>query len=146
MHLDLFAKRVPWRARRSALAFSVSAGVACFAFALCPGIASARTVECQHPVTTGELAVNVRHVSAAVACGIVRAIPGYEAKSHREHLTPLFRCVGGNRVTGQVSHPVTALHHFRRWRVGVVDGLLKFWRGDSSFSVSGTDFGAYCGN
>lgn len=107
--------------------------------------AAARSVECQHPVTTGELAVDLHDVSPAAACKVVRAIPAYETKSYNDHLPPLYRCVGGNPKTGQPSHPVTGLHRFDGWHVGVIHGMLKFWRGASSFSVSGTDFGAYCG-
>ena len=122
---------------RVLITWVVSVAVAVPGLALLPASAAARSVECQHPATTGEFAVNLRHVSAAAACAIVHAIPAYEAKAYRDHLKPLFRCVGMKAETG--------LHEFDGWHVGVVDYELKFWRGDSSFSVVGTDFGAYCG-
>ncbi len=129
-----------WRRFLQLLAAVLVVGTAAVWFSPVNGSA-ATSVECQHPLITGEEAIDLRHVSSDVACRIVRAIPAYERANH---VTPLYRCVGGDSQTGRPYHPVTALHHFHGWNVGVVKGRLSFWRGTSFFSVTGTDFGAYC--
>jgi hypothetical protein len=83
-------------------------------------------------------------VTGAVACKVVLAFAVYEPKTYADKsLTPLFRCVGGSQY--QPGHPVVGQRRFDGWNVSIVSGALTFSKGTSSFSVGGTDFGAYCG-
>jgi hypothetical protein len=95
-------------------------------------------VECQRPMTTGEEAIDLKNVSAAVACPLVRDLGHWEYKA--DNITKLYRCDGPGRHT-----PVLKLARFEGWRLSVSKaGYFQMSHGESSFAVIGTDFPLNC--
>jgi hypothetical protein len=100
--------------------------------------AAPRVVECQHPLTTGWEASNLRHVSAKVACRVVRHLGHWEQKPG--NIRRLYKCVGPGKHTA-----VLKLHSFEGWRLSLSRaGRFRMARGRASFNVSGTDFPINC--
>jgi hypothetical protein len=94
--------------------------------------------ECQHPLTTGQEAYNLRHVSVKTACKLVRDLGRWENQDH--HLTQLYKCVGAGQHT-----PRLKKHSLEGWKLSITKpGDFQMSRGRSSFDVGGTDFPVDC--
>ena len=97
--------------------------------------AAARTVECQHPVTTGMEAFNLKHVSSATACTLAIGLSKWNAK--------WYVCKGASSKS--VGTPVIKIHSFEGWTLTVPKhSALRMSRGAGSFQVEGTDFPINC--
>jgi hypothetical protein len=100
------------------------------------------TRECQHPLTTGQEAINIRHVNPKTACKTVRALARFI--SNGTNSRRLYKCVGthGGHTAGR---PVLEIHRFDGWRLKVVHTYgFQMSRGRGSFEVTGTDFPLNC--
>jgi hypothetical protein len=97
--------------------------------------AGARTVECQHPLTTGMEAFNLKHASSATACRLVIALSKWNAEWY----------VSKGASSNSVGTPVIKIHSFEGWKLTVpARSALRMSRGASSFQVEGTDFPINC--
>jgi hypothetical protein len=114
---------------------SIAALVALVAFALISSPAAARTVECQHPLSTGMEAFNLKDVSPATACRLVIALSKWK--------TQWYVCTGAG--SDSVGTPVIKVHRFDGWTLSVPKrSALLMSRGKGSFQVEGTDFPINC--
>lgn len=103
---------------------------------------SADSRECQHPLTTGQEAVNIKHVNPKTACKTVRALARFI--SNGTNYKRLYKCVGthGGHTAGR---PVLKIHRFEGWKLKVVHTYgFQMSRGRGSFEVTGTDFPLNC--
>lgn len=99
---------------------------------------AAKYIECQHPVVTGVEISHLRHVSRATACPVALALYRWENKDNNG--AKLYKCAG--RPPGTA---VLKLHTFDGWALNIAkSGYFEMSRGESSFSVSGTDFPLAC--
>lgn len=93
--------------------------------------------ECQHPTTTGEEASHLRHVSPKVACAVVRELAKYVLSLKTPKASHSFYVCKRHR-------PVLRKHRFRGWRLQITAAGFTMSRGNSRFSVGGTDFPVPC--
>ena len=108
--------------------------------AVAPTAASAKTYEC-HPGGPPAYAANAVHVSKTTACTLVRHLFAWNAR--------YYKCIGQDLQTGRPGKPELVIHTFRDWRLGLtrpVESIesLQLSRGDSSFTVRGTDGPVNC--
>ena len=106
-----------------------------------PAIAMGKTYECQHPVTTGQEAYDVHHVSRSSACMAVRALARFINEENGGGR--LYRCKGLTRHHAGV--PVLKMHHFDGWHLHIANRYgFVMSRGHRWFAVGGTDFPLNC--
>jgi hypothetical protein len=101
------------------------------------------TKECQHPLTTGQEAVNIKGVSPAAACKVVRALGVYIYGGGPNSYKKIYECVGAN-----ARHPGTpklTATEFEGWKLRLINGYgLQLHKPGASFRVTGTDFPINC--
>jgi hypothetical protein len=126
---------------KSVLAATALAAVALLAaLALIAAPASAakpRSYECQHPLVTGQEAVNPKGVSPAEACKVVRSLGRFLEKI--PNIRRLYTCTGPGRHT-----PVLKMHEFEGWKLKLVNYWFVMYKPGASFRVTGTDFPVNC--
>lgn len=96
--------------------------------------------ECQHPLVTGEEAVNVKGVSVAEACKVVRALGTYLSKP--ANIRKLYECAGATRK--MPGRPVLLMNEFEGWKLKLVGYNFVMYKAGASFRVTGTDFPVNC--
>lgn len=96
--------------------------------------------ECQHPLVTGEEAVNVKGVSVPVACKVVRALGTYLSKP--ANIRKLYECAGATRK--MPGRPVLLMREFEGWKLKLVGYNFVMYKAGASFRVTGTDFPVNC--
>ncbi len=104
-----------------------------------------KLIECQRPVKTGEEIYALVHVTAKVACPVVRDLARWEyAPGHVEqHIKELYRCAGASKSSP--GHPVLVRTVFEGWSLSIVpSGAFRMSLGGRSFDVTGTDFPLNC--
>jgi hypothetical protein len=124
-----------------------TAALAAFAFVLllAPGhsLAAAKPVvhECQHPVITGQEAVNVKGVSVKEACKVVRSLGKFLSKT--ANIEKLYECKGATlRKPGR---PVLLMDEFEGWKLKLVKTYnFVMYKPGASFRVTGQDFPVNC--
>jgi hypothetical protein len=129
---------------KSTLSAAALAGAALIlVFALAGASASAakpKSYECQHPLVTGEEAVNPKGVTPAEACKVVRALGRYLAKP--ANIRKLYECKG--ETARHPGRPVLLMHEFEGWKLKLVNYYFVMYRPGASFRVTGTDFPVNC--
>jgi hypothetical protein len=96
--------------------------------------------ECQHPLVTGEEAVNVKGVSVPEACKVVRALGTYLTKP--ANIRKLYECAGATpKMPGR---PVLLMHEFEGWKLKLNGYNFVMYKAGASFRVTGTDFPVNC--
>jgi hypothetical protein len=97
--------------------------------------------QCQHPLTTGQEAVNIKGVSPKAACKVVRALGAFLAKGR--NVEKLYECAGG--TPRRPGRPVLLMHEFKGWKLKLVHGYgFVMHKPGASFRVQGTDFPINC--
>lgn len=96
--------------------------------------------ECQHPLTTGEEAVNVKGVSVKEACKAVRALGVYLSKPG--NIEKLYECAGA--TPKKPGRPVLLMHEFEGWKLKLSGYNFVMHKPGASFRVTGTDFPINC--
>jgi hypothetical protein len=100
-----------------------------------------KTYQCQHPLTTGEEAFNLKNVSPKTACVAVRALAGFIRRGERAGR--LYKCVG--LTESHPGYPVLKIHRFDGWNLHIRHRYeFVMSRGKSAFTVGGTDFPLNC--
>jgi hypothetical protein len=103
--------------------------------------AKPKVYECQHPLTTGEEAVNPKGISPKAACKVVRALGKFLSKP--ANIEKLYECAGATpRKPGR---PVLLMDEFEGWKLKLVNGYnFVMYKPGASFRVTGTDFPINC--
>jgi hypothetical protein len=126
---------------RTALAAAGLAATALLVFlALAGAPASAakpKSYECQHPLVTGEEAVNPKGVSPQEACKVVRKLGTFLSKV--PNIRKLYICTGPGHHT-----PVLKMHEFEGWKLKLQNYNFVMYKMGASFRVTGTDFPVNC--
>jgi hypothetical protein len=126
----------------AATALALLAFVGLLAIAGSPARAATKPVshECQHPLTTGEEAVNVKGVSVAEACKVVRTLGTYLSKP--ANIRKLYECAGASPK--KPGRPVLLMHEFEGWKLKLNGYNFVMYKPGASFRVTGTDFPVNC--
>lgn len=111
---------------------------------LAPGRAQAAKPvvhECQHPVITGQEAVNVKGVSVKAACKVVRSLGRFLSKT--ANIEKLYECKGATARTPGT--PVLLMDEFEGWKLKLVKTYnFVMYKKGASFRVTGQDFPVNC--
>lgn len=134
----------------SSRSFVLTAALAAFALlgliALSGSSASAaaakpKSYECQHPLVTGEEAVNPKGISPKEACKVVRSLGKYLSK--QENVEALYECKGA--TAKKPGKPVLLQTEFEGWHLKLVNGYnFVMYKKGASFRVTGQDFPVNC--
>ena len=121
------------------------AAVALFALlALSDSSASAaklKEYECQHPLVTGQLAINPKGISPKQACKVVRSLGKF--LSTDQHIEELYECKGA--TPKKPGRPKLLMTEFEGWKLKLVNGYNFFMtKPGQSFRVAGQDFPVNC--
>jgi hypothetical protein len=116
-----------------------------FPLLLAPGhsMAAAKPVshECQHPLITGQEAVNVKGVSVKEACKVVRSLGKFLSKD--ANIEKLYECKGATR--NKPGRPVLLMDEFEGWNLKLVKTYnFVMYKPGASFRVTGQDFPVNC--
>jgi hypothetical protein len=122
----------------AAAGLAAAALLAALALAASPAAAAKPKVyECQHPLVTGQEAVNPKGVTPAEACKVVRSLGKFlEAVPN---IRKLYKCTGPGSHT-----PVLLMHEFEGWKLKLVNYAFIMYKPGASFRVTGTDFPVNC--
>src|ERR1700761_9717648 len=102
--------------------------------------AKPKSYECQHPVVTGQEAVNPKGVTPQEACKVVRSLGKFLEKV--PNIRKLYECVGETRQ--HPGRPKLLLHEFEGWKLKLVNYAFVMYKPGASFRVTGTDFPVNC--
>lgn len=130
---------------KTALAAAALAGVALLGLLALSGspahAAQLKEYECQHPLVTGQLAINPKGISPKKACKVVRALGRF--LSTDEHIEELYECKGA--TPKRPGRPVLLMDEFEGWHLKLVNGYSFFMtKPGQSFRVAGQDFPVNC--
>jgi hypothetical protein len=130
---------------KASLAVAALAAVALLALlSLSTSSASAaklKEYECQHPLVTGQLAINPKGISPKEACKVVRALGKY--LSTDKNIETLYECKGA--TAKKPGKPVLLQTEFEGWRLKLVNGYNFYMlKPGMSFRVAGQDFPVNC--
>jgi hypothetical protein len=129
---------------RTALAAAALAAAALLAMVALAGspasAAKPKVYECQHPLVTGQEAVNPKGISPQEACKVVRSLGKFLAKV--PNLRKLYQCRGETRQ--HPGYPVLLMHEFEGWKLKLVNYAFIMYKPGQSFRVTGTDFPVNC--
>jgi hypothetical protein len=105
------------------------------------GAAKPKSYECQHPLVTGQEAVNPKGISPKEACVVVRSLGKY--LSTVKNIEALYECKGATpKMPGK---PVLLQTEFEGWHLKLVNGYNFFMTmPGKSFRVTGQDFPVNC--
>lgn len=105
------------------------------------GAAKQKVYECQHPLVTGQEAVNPKGISPKAACVVVRALGKYLSKP--KNIEALYECRGA--TPQKPGRPVLLQTEFEGWHLKLVDGYNFYMtKPGKSFKVQGQDFPVNC--
>lgn len=99
--------------------------------------AKAKVYECQHPLVTGQEAVNPKGVTPKEACKVVRSLGKFLSKVPNIH--KLYECKGPGNHT-----PVLKMHEFEGWKLKLQNYAFIMYKPGAHFRVTGTDFPVNC--
>lgn len=103
--------------------------------------AKPKEYECQHPLVTGQLAINPKGISPKAACKVVRSLGKF--LSTDEHIEELYECVGETKQ--HPGRPKLLMTEFEGWHLKLVNTYNFFMtKPGQSFRVAGQDFPVNC--
>jgi hypothetical protein len=130
---------------KSALAAAALAGLALLAMLALAGSPAAaakpKVYECQHPLVTGQEAVNPKGITPKEACKVVLSLGRFLGKPG--NIEALYECKGATpKMPGR---PKLLMSEFEGWKLKLVNGYNFFMtKPGQSFRVTGTDFPVNC--
>ena len=132
----------PLKTALAAAALAAAALLALLALSTPPaGAAKLKEYECQHPLVTGQLAINPKGISPKEACKVVRALGRYLSTS--KNIETLYECKGA--TPKKPGRPVLLQTEFEGWHLKLVNGYNFFMtKPGQSFRVAGQDFPVNC--
>lgn len=125
---------------RTAAAAALAAAALLMLLAFTGGSASAakpKVYECQHPLVTGQEAVNPKGVTPKEACKVVLSLGKFLEKPG--NIRKLYVCQGPGGHT-----PVLKMDEFEGWKLKLQNYAFIMYRPGASFRVTGTDFPVNC--
>jgi hypothetical protein len=126
----------------TAAALAVVALLAMLALTGAPASAAKPKVyECQHPLVTGQEAVNPKGIAPKEACKVVLSLGKFLGKPG--NIEALYECQGATpKMPGR---PKLLMSEFEGWKLKLVKGYNFFMtKPGQSFRVTGTDFPVNC--
>jgi hypothetical protein len=135
----------PTTAIKSLIAAAALAAVALLALLALSGSPAAaakpKQYECQHPVVTGQLAINPKGITPKEACKVVRSLGKF--LSTDQGIEELYECVGASN--DHPGRPKLLMTEFEGWKLK----LYKYYnfvmtKPGQSFRVAGQDFPVNC--
>src|ERR1700761_8885960 len=99
--------------------------------------AKPKSYECQHPLVTGQEAVNPKGVTPQEACVVVRSLGKFLSKV--PNIRKLYVCKGPGGHT-----PVLKMTEFEGWKLKLQNYAFIMYKPGASFRVTGTDFPVNC--
>ena len=103
--------------------------------------AKPKSYECQHPLVTGQEAVNPKGISPKEACVVVRSLGKY--LSTVKNIEALYECKGA--TPKKPGKPVLLQTEFEGWHLKLVKGYNFYMTmPGKSFKVQGQDFPVNC--
>ena len=103
--------------------------------------AKPKSYECQHPLVTGQEAVNPKGISPKAACKVVRELGAF--LSTDAHIEELYECVGETKQ--HPGRPKLLMTEFNGWKLKLVKEYNFFMtKPGQSFRVTGQDFPVNC--
>jgi hypothetical protein len=103
--------------------------------------AKPKSYECQHPLVTGQEAVNPKGISPNQACKVVRSLGKF--LSTDKGIEELYECKGA--TPKKPGKPVLLLDEFEGWHLKLVKEYNFFMtKPGQSFRVTGQDFPVNC--
>jgi hypothetical protein len=99
--------------------------------------AKPKVYECQHPLVTGQEAVNPKGVTPQEACKVVRSLGKFLSKV--PNIRKLYKCTGPGQHT-----PVLLMDEFEGWKLKLQNYAFIMYKPGASFRVTGTDFPVNC--
>lgn len=136
----------PTTAIKSLVAAAALAAVALLALLALSGSPAAaakpKSYECQHPLITGQEAVNPKGISPKAACKVVRELGAF--LSTDQHIEELYECKGATR--NKPGTPVLLMDEFKGWNLRLYGNGYTFImsKPGMSFRVTGQDFPVNC--
>jgi hypothetical protein len=130
---------------KSLLAVAALAGIALLALLALSGSPAAaakpKVYECQHPLITGQEAVNPKGISPKAACKVVRELGAF--LSTDQGIEELYECVGETKQ--HPGRPKLLMTEFNGWKLKLVKQYNFFMtKPGQSFRVTGQDFPVNC--
>jgi hypothetical protein len=102
--------------------------------------AKPKQYECQHPLVTGQLAINPKGISPKEACKVVRSLGKF--LSTDQHIEELYECKGATR--NKPGRPVLLMTEFEGWKLKLNGYNFYMTKPGQSFRVAGQDFPVNC--
>ncbi|HEX3359376.1 MAG TPA: hypothetical protein VHS74_00150 [Solirubrobacterales bacterium] len=132
----------PLKTLLAAAGLAVAALLCLVAFSAGPaGAAKPKSYECQHPLVTGQEAVNPKGISPKQACVVVRSLGKY--LSSVKNIEALYECKGA--TPKKPGTPVLLQTEFEGWHLKLVKGYNFYMTmPGKSFKVTGQDFPVNC--
>jgi len=128
----------PLRTALAAAALAAAALLALLALTGAPASAAKPKVyECQHPLVTGQEAVNPKGVTPQEACKVVRSLGKFLEKV--PNIKKLYKCTGPGGHT-----PVLLMDEFEGWKLKLQNYAFIMYKPGAHFRVTGTDFPVNC--
>ena len=126
----------------AAAALAAVALLALLALAGSPAAAAKpKSYECQHPLVTGQEAVNPKGITPKEACKVVRSLGKF--LSTDKGIEELYECKGA--TPKKPGTPVLLMDEFEGWKLKLVNGYNFFMtKPGQSFRVTGQDFPVNC--
>lgn len=132
----------PLKSLLAAAGLAVAALLCLVAISASPaGAAKPKSYECQHPLVTGQEALNPKGISPKEACVVVRALGKY--LSTDKNIETLYECKGA--TPKKPGRPVLLQTEFEGWHLKLVKGYNFYMTmPGKSFRVTGQDFPVNC--
>ena len=129
---------------KSLVATAALAAVALLALLALSGSPAAaakpKQYECQHPLVTGQLAINPKGISPKEACKVVRSLGKF--LSTDKGIEELYECKGA--TPKKPGKPVLLMDEFEGWKLKLVGYNFFMTKPGQSFRVAGQDFPVNC--
>jgi hypothetical protein len=130
---------------KSLIAAAALAAVALLALLALSGSPAAaakpKQYECQHPLVTGQLAINPKGISPKEACKIVRSLGKF--LSTDQGIEELYECVGA--ANDHPGRPKLLMTEFEGWKLKLYKNYnFVMSKPGQSFRVAGQDFPVNC--
>jgi hypothetical protein len=103
--------------------------------------AKPKSYECQHPLVTGQEAVNPKGISPKEACKVVLSLGKLLSKP--SNIEKLYECAGA--TPKKPGRPVLLMNEFEGWKLKLYNGYnFVMSKPGASFRVTGQDFPVNC--
>jgi hypothetical protein len=139
---DMNSHITPLKTAVAAAGLAAAALLALLALAGTPAnAAKLKEYECQHPLVTGQLAINPKGISPKEACVVVRALGRY--LSTDKNIETLYECKGA--TPKKPGKPVLLQTELEGWHLKLVKGYNFYMTmPGKSFKIQGQDFPVNC--